>query len=249
MGGAVRDAVCEPRRIRHLPEDLLTAALAPVRVRGMSGPPPATRSWDEERATARRRLARAGREPLELRSLGDLRVAAIADDPLAGWLRGACDAALVRPEDWRPKLEAHPPHLLLVEAGWRGNGGAWQYRIAWYAHPDALLRRDLRALVEWCAARDVPSVFWDTAERPSSDRFVEAGTLFDLVVARDGEAAGRHIGHPDRRGAGAAVLDPPAGPDHLRTTLGRLAATIGIRIEGEPAEPVDFDSLATRTAA
>jgi hypothetical protein len=249
MGVVLRDAAREPRRIRALPADLATAAFAPVRVRGTSGPTPPPRTWDAERAAAARRLARAGREPLELAALADLRVAAIADARLAGLLRETCDAAFVRPEDWRADLDARPPHLLLVESARRGNGGAWQYRIAWHAHPDALLRRDLRALVGWCAARDIPSVFWDTAGEPATDRFVDAAELFDLVAAPDDAAAARHRSHPGRRGAGVVVLSAPSGPDDVRSALRRIAATAGIRVGSEPVDALAIDPVPARSAA
>lgn len=250
MGGVLRDAVRQRRRLRDLPSDLLSAALAPVRVRGTSAAPRPPRTWDGERAAARRRLARAGRVPLELAALADLRVAAIADDLLADLLREICEPALLRPEDWRAELEARPPHLLLVESSWRGNGGAWQYRIARHAHPDSLLRRDLRALVGWCAAHDVPSVFWDTAGEPATDRFVDAAALFDLVAAPDEDAAARHREQPDRRGAGIVVLPAPAGPRELREALARLAATAGIRVGGAAADALAIEPVgASRTAA
>jgi hypothetical protein len=244
MGGVLRDAAREPRRIRALPADLATAALAPVRVRGASGAPPPRRTWEPERDAAHRRLSRAGRGPLELAALADLRVAAIADEGLAGLLRGACETLFVRPEDWRADLESRPPHLLLVESARRGNGGAWQYRIAWHAHPDALLRRDLGALVGWCATRDVPCVFWDTVGVPGTDRFVDAAASFDLVAAPDAVAAARHRDHPDRRGAGVVVLPPPVESDGARANLRRLAATAGIRIAGEPYEPLEVEPVA-----
>lgn len=255
VGGVVRDAVREPDRLRRLPEDLLSAALAPVRVRGTSAAPAPSRTWEAERAAARRRLARVSGAPLELGRLAELRLAAIADDGLAALLREACDAVLVRPEDWRAALEAHPPHLLLVESAWRGNGGAWQYRIAWHAHPDSLLRRDLRALVAWCAVRDIPSVFWDTAGAPATDRFVDAAALFDLVAASDEVAAGRHREHPDRRGAGVVVLPLPTERTGVKRALARLAATAGVQVGKVPVEGLSIEPAAvprvagSRTAA
>jgi hypothetical protein len=139
---------------------------------------------------------------------------------------------------------ARPPHLLLVESAWRGNGGAWQYRIAWHAHPDALLRRDLRALVGWCAARDIPSVFWDTTGVPGTDRFVDAAASFDLVAAPDEVASARHRDHPDGRGAGVVVLPASVGREDLDVALRRLTATAGIRIAGERGEPLSLEPIA-----
>jgi hypothetical protein len=223
--------------IRRLPHDLLAAALAPVRTRGSAPSPKQPRSWASERAAARGRLAGEGRPPRELESIADLCVAAIADEPLASWLCDGCDAVLVRPEDWQTVLERRPPHLLLVADAWWGNGGAWQYRIAWHAHPDALFLPDLRALTDWCAQRGVPSVFLD-CHGLDTDRFAEAAALLDLVVAPDEATARRYLELPNRRGAGAAVAAVPAGPASTVGLLERIAPTCAIHVAGTGAAPL-----------
>ena len=239
LAAAARGARRDPALLRRLPADLVSAALAPVRVRGASGSPPARprRSWESERAGARARLAASGREPVALESIADLRIAAIADDPLAGWLRAGCDAAFVHPEDWRRALEKHPPHLLLVTDAWWGNGGSWQYRVAWHAHPDALFLPDLRALAAWCAGRAIPSVFLDT-HGTGTNRFAEAAALLDLIVAPDEVTARRYLASPNRRGVGVAVAAAPAGPASAVGLLERIAPTCGIRVAGPGAAPL-----------
>ena len=242
----LRAARRQPDRLRRLPDDLLAAARGPGRPARALLPAPApapvptpapARSWERERAAARARLSGEGRPPVELESIADLRVAAIADEPLAAWLRDGCEAVLVRPEDWRTVLERRPPHLLLVADAWWGNGGAWQYRVAWHAHPDALFLPDLRALAAWCAVRAVPSVFVD-CHGTHADRFAEAAALLDLVVAPDEATARRYLALPDRRGAGAAVATVPAGPASTVGLLERIAPTCAIRVTAPGAAPL-----------
>jgi hypothetical protein len=246
LAAAARGARSEPALLRRLPDDLATAVLAPVRVRGPAALAGPSRSWEPERAAARRRLAGEGRPAVELGSIGDLRLAAIADESLAGWLRSGCETIFVRPEDWRTQLEARPPQLLAIADAWWGNGGSWQYRVAWHAHPDALLLRDLRALVAWCAERGVPSVFLDT-HGAAADRFAEAAALCDLIVAPDEAAARRYLATADRRGAGVAIAAAPAGPASAVGILERVAASCAIRVAGPAADPlvtIDLEAAA-----
>ena len=71
-------------------------------------------------------------------------------------------------------MESEPPDLLLIGSAWHGNGGSWQYRIATHAHHLSVGLPDLTALTAWCAARDIPSVFWNTDDPVRTDRFFEA---------------------------------------------------------------------------
>jgi hypothetical protein len=161
----------------------------------------------------------------------DLRLAVIADADDLAVLQAASHVVAVRPEDWVAELEAATlaggaPDVLLVTSAWAGNGGAWTYRIGWYAHPDSFLHRDLRALIGWCAERGIPSLF-AAREVPDVVRdFGDAAVLFDLVLAPDEAAATAFRDLPQRRGAGVRV--PPSGSD-----LGAVIRSLGMLL----AEP------------
>lgn len=182
---------------------------------------------------------------VELDAAGHLRIALVADEPLAGWLSAAFDAVLVRPEDWRRVLDGRLPHLLVVQDARWGNAGAWQYRIAWTAHPDFLLLRDLSALAEWCAGRGVPTVFLATRPGPDAESFLPAARLFDLVVAPDRSTADRYF--TDRRDRHAVAAVPtPADPAAAEELLVRIAATYGIVVASRAAHSLvaeDRDNL------
>ncbi|HET9436066.1 MAG TPA: hypothetical protein VFO50_04355 [Candidatus Limnocylindrales bacterium] len=198
---------------RQLPEALATALLAPVRIAGKPSPPPPPRDWGPERAAATARLAAFAAR----RDLVRPRVAVIADAAELDAFRTDWALVVIRPEDWAAVLAAEPPDLLVVDAARNGNGGAWAYRIAWTAHPDAFGQRDLRALVGWCTARSIPAIFRAPGGGVATVRdWSDVARYFDLVLAPDAEARAGYESLPDRRGtvvlapwaetAGAAVV-------------------------------------------
>ena len=216
---AIRSAIRRPWRLPRLPLDLYRAVQ-----RG-----PATSLEDDEgddeetaaeravRQAAERREAaareihqRAGQE--RSGSPRRLRVALIADPLLTAGLAPECDLLPVTPEDWRSRLEQEPPDLLVVQSAWHGNQGAWQYRVAWYAHPWSLSLSDLHALVDWCVARGIPTIFWDTAGPLHFERFAPAAQLFDQILTVDDGSAARYERLPRRRAASVDLLALAAQP-------------------------------------
>jgi len=223
-------ALRDPSALPDLPRELARAVQRPRGLDVSPARPAAPPSYEAERAAAARRLRRPSVDaatpapaPFEA---GRPRIALIADPPLASALGALAEVAQVRPDDWRRELEAWQPELLLVEAAEWGNQGAWQYRLGWEAHPDALLLADLKALLVWTAEHDVPSVFWDTAEPSDSRRFRPAAALFDLLLVADERQAAAARAWPERRGAAVEVL-PRAGEAELVTSLPRITASVG----------------------
>ena len=149
-------------------------------------------------------------------------MAIIADrDGLAAY-RAAWDVIAIRPEDWQTALDLSPT-LLVVDSARAGNGGAWSYRIARTAHPDFFLLRDLRALVDWCAERAIPTVFRvrESGAAASQDWATAAG-LFDLVVAVDPDGEAAFAAMPDRHGL--VICYGATGSDSEAETAGLLRA-------------------------
>lgn len=171
----------------------------------------AARQAAERREAAARSIHRRGGADAE-QGARPLRIALIADAELTADLAPDCELLPVDPEGWRARLEAQRPDLLLVQSAWHGNDGAWQYRVAWYAHPLAIGLPDLRALVDWCVERDIPTVFWDTAGAAHFDRFRWAAQLFDLIFTVDDDAIGRYEALPRRRAASVDLLPLAAQP-------------------------------------
>ena len=62
----------------------------------------------------------------------EVRVACVLDEMSYACFAPECRLSPVGRTTWREELEAEPPHLLLVESAWNGNGGAWQWAVASY---------------------------------------------------------------------------------------------------------------------
>ncbi len=208
--GIAAQAVQGARRVVRRPSLLARVPRAALRaVRGGSSSSSPERRVGPVAPSARRlgtvgasgRIS-AAREP------SSLTVALIADESLALALAPECRVLRITPEDWQASLAASPPDLLVVESAWRGNGGTWQYRIAWYGHPMAIGLADLRALTESCAANGVPSVFWETAGLVGRGRFDEAASLFDVILTTDPAALAYYESLPTRRASIVDLLEP-----------------------------------------
>jgi len=187
-------------------------AASPAPIAAAPAGPPAAAPAPPPAATAAPRLvpaAPAGVPPVdaarqrwlaEARSTGlrDLRVAGILDEMSRACFAPECvlDTNFTM-DDWRAKLDADPPHLLLVESAWTGNNGGWQYGVASYEHPRYAGLPFLRELLAWCREREIPTVFWNKEDPVHFERFREAAALFDHIFTTD---AGRIPAYYDLRG-------------------------------------------------
>ena len=122
----------------------------------------------------------------------DMRVAAVLDEMSANCFGPECDLLTFDSEYWEEGLEEHEPHLLLVESAWRGNGESWRYQVGTYPRADLRGLPKLRALVDWCRQRDIPTAFWGKEDPIHFDRFKEAAALFDYVFTTDGNCIPRY---------------------------------------------------------
>ena len=110
------------------------------------------------------------------RQPGDrLRVAAIFDEMSAACFAPECDLIPLTFDGWREQLDRHRPDLLLVESAWSANDGEWQYRIAKYPRKDLVGLPALRALLDGCRERGVPTAFWNKEDPVHFDRFARSG--------------------------------------------------------------------------
>jgi len=218
VGSVLRSTAAERRPFRELPDALLTALLAPVRISAKPSPPSPPRDWAPERTAAAARLAAAAVRIAGLKPK-DLRLALIADADDMVALEAAFRVVAIRPDDWATVLETAEtggelPELLVVTSAIDGNQGAWANRIVWTPHPDFFLQRDLRALVAWFAVRDRPSIFISReAGSHAIRRWADAASLFDVVLALDDTTVAAYTAVPDRRGIGALPSKAGASVD------------------------------------
>ncbi|WP_147463486.1 FkbM family methyltransferase [Cellulomonas triticagri] len=109
---------------------------------------------------------------------GRLRVAAIMDEFTRLSFAPEWDLVDLTPEGWEEQLAGASPDLLFVESAWRGQDGSW-HNMVHRAGPE------LRAIVEWCRVRGVPSVFWNKEDPVHYTTFLNAAGLFDHVFTTD----------------------------------------------------------------
>ena len=121
--------------------------------------------------------------------LAELRVAAILDDMSRACFAPECELVTFTPADWQEVLSSNPPHVLLVESAWKGNNGSWEYKVGSYSYPDSIGLPDLTALIDWCRARGIPTVFWNKEDPVHFEKFKEAAQLFDVVFTTDVDRA------------------------------------------------------------
>ncbi len=142
----------------------------------------------------------------------DLRVAAVLDEMSANCFGPECDLLTFDSEHWQDRLEDHRPHLLLVESAWRGNGETWRYLVGSYPRPGRRGLPKLRALVDWCRSRDIPTAFWGKEDPVHFDRFKEAAALFDHVFTTDENCVPRYEQLQQEGGGSVSALPFAAQP-------------------------------------
>jgi hypothetical protein len=96
-------------------------------------------------------------------------IGVILDEFTMGCLAPECHLLTFRPDNWRQKLEARPPRALFVESAWRGNEGAWLYRVAQYPRN---MGNELSELLHWARDQKIPSVFWNKEDPVHFERLI-----------------------------------------------------------------------------
>lgn len=208
---ALRHALGDPAKLLRLPVTMARILFGT--------PPPLTvarpRRDDGTQRSAPEQAVAEQRRELELQmkllapvppvALGDLRVAAVLDTFSEQCFAPECDLVTFRPDNWEAVLTRQPPHLLLVESAWQGNGGAWQYQVGRYAYAESVGLPPLTALVAWCRERGIPTVFWNKEDPVHFDKFAQAAQLFDVVLTTDADCVERYRALSNLR---AATVEP-----------------------------------------
>ncbi len=135
--------------------------------------------------------------PLDLPAIRKDRVTlgCILDEFTAENFRPECRMVTFRPDNWKQVLEANPPNAIFVESAWRGNDGAWLYRIAKYP---ANMGDELQHLLEWAKAQGIPSFFWNKEDPVHFDRFIPKAKNYDYIFTSDADCIPRYreaLGH------------------------------------------------------
>ncbi len=181
------------RPFRRAPKDA-AAIEAPAEEDADPATPTAASQVPPPPAAAKRK------RPVRPRSKGErLRVASILDEMSQACFAPECELVPLSLEEWAEELDEAQPDLLLVESAWNANGGEWQYRIAAYPRKDLVGLSALRALVDGCRERGIPTTFWNKEDPVHFDRFAEAAALFDHVFTTDARCVERYRALPGAR--------------------------------------------------
>ncbi|MGW8180588.1 MAG: CgeB family protein, partial [bacterium] len=117
-------------------------------------------------------------------------VGAILDEFSSPCFAPEADLITFRPDNWQEVLRDQPIRLLLVESAWRGNDGAWQYKVASYPRN---MGDELVNLVDHCRSREIPSVFWNKEDPVHFDRFIEKAKRFDHIFTSDDRCVDSYV--------------------------------------------------------
>ncbi|NHZ64912.1 glycosyltransferase [Massilia genomosp. 1] len=124
-------------------------------------------------------------------SLRHLRVAAVMDEFTRASYAPECELLQLTPDAALTELERFQPELLFIESAWRGKDDLWGNKVASRA-------RELLAILAWCKAHRVPTVFWNKEDPVHFDTFISTATLFDHVFTTDIDCIARYknaLGH------------------------------------------------------
>ncbi len=211
---AVQNSFSRSRRPGREAPPASTSAKPPEAGKSTNARPLSSADGDV-RVQSEREISRTQSPPTDPR---DLRVAAVLDEMSANCFGPECDLLTFDSEHWQQQLDEHQPHLLLVESAWRGNGESWRYMVGSYPRPDQQGLPKLRALVDWCRKRDIPTAFWGKEDPIHFDRFKEAAALFDYVFTTD-ENCVPHYEQLQREGSGPVRALPFAAQPRLHNPI------------------------------
>ncbi len=124
-----------------------------------------------------------------IRMLAGVRLGLIADEFTFATFGPECRTTALYPETWHEVLETGGLDVLLVESAWAGNGGAWTRGVGYYSDEEIA---PLKALVEACRARGIPTIFWNKEDPVHTERFIRTAVLFDHVFTTDADCIRRY---------------------------------------------------------
>ncbi|GGE56689.1 glycosyl transferase [Pullulanibacillus camelliae] len=127
--------------------------------------------------------------------ISDIKMACIFDEFSMSCFQEEVHLISFKPEDWEAVLTDNVPHLLMVESAWRGNDGAWEYKIGKYRDAD---NQQLLEVIEWCRRRRIPTVFWNKEDPIHFEKFIDTAKHFDYIFTTDSRMIDhyqREVGH------------------------------------------------------
>jgi glycosyltransferase involved in cell wall biosynthesis/spore maturation protein CgeB len=124
-------------------------------------------------------------------SLHSTKVACVMDEFTFHCYEPECELLPLTPNAAIEELEKFQPDLLFIESAWRGKDELWIRKIG-------ALSRELRAVLQWCKNRQVPTVFWNKEDPVHFESFLTTAREFDFVFTTDIDCIARYkaaLGH------------------------------------------------------
>lgn len=115
----------------------------------------------------------------------EVRVACILDEFSYAGFAPEAEFLQLSPSEWRLELESFRPSLLFVESAWRGKDNLWRNTVS-------RVGPEISGIVEWCKARDIPTVFWNKEDPVHFSTFLALAKLFDIVLTTDMDSVPRY---------------------------------------------------------
>lgn len=117
-----------------------------------------------------------------IKNLSEIKIACIVDYFTNINLSKEFKLIKITPNNWIQQLEKEKPNILLVESAWKGNDGAWQYKIGKYSNIENI---ELKEVVKYCNENYIPTVFWNKEDPVHFNKFIDSARIFDYIFTTD----------------------------------------------------------------
>lgn len=131
------------------------------------------------------------RKNYSLSPLKAIKVACVMDEFTFHSYEPECNLFPLTPDRAIEELERFEPDLLFIESAWRGKDELWNRKIG-------TLSSELRAVLQWCNERKVPTIFWNKEDPVHFETFLTTAQQFDYVFTTDIDCIARYkeaLGH------------------------------------------------------
>lgn len=126
------------------------------------------------------------------RQLSDVTVALVSDEFTRSSLEPECRTVFPHPDTWRRQFDELSIDALIVESAWEGNEGTWRGKIGYY---DEESFADLRAMVDYCGDKGIPTFFWNKEDPIHFSRYRQTAAIFDHVFTTDADMIPNYFEH------------------------------------------------------
>lgn len=157
--------------------------------------------------------------PSQERTLSELTIGVIADEFTSKTLSGSVNAVTLERAGWKQQLDEVDLDAVFVESAWEGHGGQWRRGVGYYGEEES---RDLFALISACAAKGIPTIFWNKEDPVHFNRFRLTAARCDFVFTTDADMVAPYLSTPSARTKVAASMPFYAQPRIHNPLPGRV---------------------------